>query len=340
MGAAVLPRVLSLLRSKVVRVAFLLVALVLAGAYVVRERSAIADAAARLDVGSVLLALLCSLANVALSGASWRAVLTDLGSPLGWRAASRVFFIGQLGRYIPGTVFQFLAQAELARDHGVPRRRTASALAVALLVSMTTASLLVTGVLPVALSVGSTGGLGDLDGWEWTSWLRLLTPVLLVLLIPAVLNPLLRVVLNIARQPPLEHPLTGRGLLASAGWALLSWLAVGLQVFVLSRAVGADLDPASMVALAVGGYALAWLVGFLVIFAPAGAGAREVVLGAVVALAVGGGGATVVVLGSRVLLTLADLLLAASALLGARSLSARSPGTRSRVEPDEPDEGA
>lgn len=311
-------RLLRVLRAPAVRVGFLVVALGLAVAYVVRDREAIAGAWSRLDAFSVVAALLLSLANVALSGASWRAVLADLGSPLPWRAAARVFFVGQLGRYIPGTVFQFVAQAELARDHGVPRRRTGSALAVALLVSMTTASLLVVGVLPVALT-------GGVPGQEWTRWVRWLTLPLLVLLVPAVLNPLLRLLLRLARQEPLEHPVTWRGLLASAGWALASWAAVGGQVLVLARSVGADgsWDPLHLAALVLGGYALAWIVGFLVVLAPAGAGAREFVLAAVLAPAVGSGGAAVVVLSSRVLLTVADLLLALAALAGARTLLAR-----------------
>jgi glycosyltransferase 2 family protein len=308
----VLNRLLGVLRSPVLRAGFLLLALALAVAYLWRDREAVADAWTRLDARSLALAALLSLANVALSGASWRAVLADLGSRLPPSAAARVFFVGQLGRYVPGTVFQFVAQAELARDHGVPRRRTGSALAVALLVSMTTASLLVTGVLPLALHGR------ELRGWEWTGWLRWLTPLLLVLLVPRVINPLLTALLRIARQDPLEHPVTWRGLLAAAGWATASWLAVGLQVFVLAGAVGVSWPTGPALALAVGGYALAWIVGFLVVLAPAGAGARELVLGAVVALATGSGAAAVVVLGSRVLLTLADLALASGALLGHR----------------------
>jgi uncharacterized membrane protein YbhN (UPF0104 family) len=307
-------------------VGFLVVALALAVTYVWRDRDEIADAWARLDAWSVLLAGALSLANVALSGASWRAVLGDLGSRLPWRAAARVFFVGQLGRYIPGTVFQFVAQAELARDHGVPRRRTGSALAVALLVSLTTASLLVAGVLPLALHGREIGG------WEWTGWLRWLTPLLLVLLVPRVINPLLTYLLKVARQDPLEHPVSWRGLLASAGWALASWTAVGLQVFVLSQAVGVSWPTGSALALAIGGYALAWIVGFLVILAPAGAGARELVLGAVVALATGSGAAAVVVLGSRVLLTLADLVLAFGSLAGDRLGAAGRSRTRPRRE--------
>lgn len=308
-----LSTLLGVLRSPVVRVGFLVVVVALAIVYVVQDREQIADAWSRVSLGSVLLALLLSMVNVATSGASWRAVLADLGSPLPVRAAARVFFVGQLGRYIPGTVFQFVAQAELARDHGVPRRRTGSALAVALLVSMTTASILVTGVLPLALHGR------ELPGWEWTGWLRWLTPVCLVLLIPQVINPLLRFLLKLARQEPLEHRITVKGLLLSAFWAMVSWIAVGLQVFVLARAVGADWSATETLALGVGGYALAWMAGFLVVLAPAGAGARELVLAAVIALSTGSGGAAVVVLGSRVLLTLSDLVLAGIALIGARS---------------------
>lgn len=320
----VLPRVLAALRSPVVRGGFLLLALALAVVYVVRDADAIASAWARLDPATVGLALVLSLGNVALSGASWRAVLADLGSRLGWRAAARVFFVGQLGRYIPGTVFQFVAQAELARDYGVPRRRTASALVVALLVSMTTALLLVTGVLPVALAGRGDGTGADLTGWAWTGWLRWLTPLLLVLLVPRVLNPLLGVLLRVARRDPLEHPVTWRGLVSAALWALASWGSVGLQVYVLASAVGGgDLGAGRLLALSLGGYALAWAVGFLVVLAPAGAGAREVALAALVGLGTGSGGAAVVVLASRVLLTVADVLLALGALLTARGALAR-----------------
>ncbi|MFB9376648.1 lysylphosphatidylglycerol synthase domain-containing protein [Kineococcus gynurae] len=307
-----LRRVLGLLRSPVVRVGFLVLALGLAVWYVVSERAQIAAAWERVSAGAVALALVLSLLNVALAGASWRAVMADLGSRLRVRDAAKVFFVGQLGRYIPGTVFQFVAQAELARDLGVPRRRTGSALAVALLVSMTTCALLLSALLPFGLR-----GV-DLQGAAWTRHLVWATPVFLLLLVPAVLNPLLARLLRLARQEPLEHPVTARGLLAAAGWALGSWVAVGLQVFVLSASLGSGLSRAHLLALCLGGYALAWLVGFLVVVAPAGAGAREVVLGAVVAVAVGGGGAALVVLGSRVLLTVADLVLALVSLRAAR----------------------
>ena len=307
-----LQRLLRALRSPLVRGGFLLLALGFAVLAVVRERDAVVGALSRLDAGTALLALALSAANVALAGASWRAVVADLGSPLPWRAAASVFFVGQLGRYVPGSVWQFLAQAELGADHGVPRRRTASALAVSLLVSGTTAALLVAAALPLALrDVAGVPAQAALLAWA--------APLLLVLLVPRVLNRLLGLLLRAVRRPPLEHPLSARGVLAAAGWALASWLAVGGQVLVLALQVAPAASAADLAALAVGGYALAWVVGFVVVFAPAGAGAREAALVAVLSPVLGTAPALVVALLSRVLLTVADLLLAGLALLQSRA---------------------
>ncbi|WP_250284905.1 lysylphosphatidylglycerol synthase domain-containing protein, partial [Frankia sp. CiP1_Cm_nod2] len=58
---------------------------------------------------------------------SWRALLASLGVALPLRAALRIFFVGQVGKYVPGSVWPVLAQMELSRDHGVPRPKAASA---------------------------------------------------------------------------------------------------------------------------------------------------------------------------------------------------------------------
>ena len=68
----------------------------------------------------VVAALLCAMMT-------WRTLLADLGSPLPLRPAAKVFFVGQLGKYIPGAVWPVLAQMEMGRDLGVPRPRSAAA---------------------------------------------------------------------------------------------------------------------------------------------------------------------------------------------------------------------
>jgi len=306
-------RVMAVVRSTPVRVGFLVVALGLAVAAVVRERESVAQALSRMSAGPVVLALLLGALYVVLTLLAWRAVLSDLGSRLPLRAAAPLFLVSQFGKYVPGGVWNVLAAAELGADHRIPRRRSLSAMAVAVLVSVVTG--LVVAVVAVALAPASVRG-----SYGWVLWAA---PVLVVLLVPAVLNRLLSVALRLARRQPLEHPLTAAGTLLAVVWSLLGWVAAGAQVWVLATALGMPALPQT-VALAVGGYALAWVVGFLVVVVPAGVGAREVVLAAVLAGQLDTGGVLAVVLLSRVVLTVVDVLGGLGGLLVARRGPARA----------------
>jgi uncharacterized membrane protein YbhN (UPF0104 family) len=117
--------------------------------------------------------------------------------------------------------------------------------------------------------------------------------------------------LLLAKQPPLEHPLSGRTLAMALGWSLAAWICFGVQIWLLTVRLGAPIG--SSLLLAVGGYAFAWSVGFIVVFVPAGVGLRDVLLVTMLSPVVGVGGATAVALVSRVLTTAGDLLTAASA---------------------------
>ena len=67
----------------------------------------------------------------------------------------------------------------------------------------------------------------------------------------------------------------------AAGWAVASWLAYGLCVWVLAVGAGAPAGESFLVCLA--GVALAMTAGFLVVVAPSGIGVREAVLVAALA---------------------------------------------------------
>ncbi len=95
---------------------------------------------------------------------------------------------------------------------------------------------------------------------------------------------------------------------AALAWSFGPWVFYGLQIWLLATRLGAPRGTGAL--LAVGGFAFAWSVGFLVVFAPAGAGVREVLLVAMLGPVLGVGAATAVALVSRVLTTAGDLLAA------------------------------
>ena len=73
----------------------------------------------------VLLALVASVCGLICSLMVWRELLADLGSRLSIPEAWRIMFIGQLGKYVPGSIWPVLAQSELGADRRIPRSRTA-----------------------------------------------------------------------------------------------------------------------------------------------------------------------------------------------------------------------
>ena len=84
------------------------------------------------------------------------------------------------------------------------------------------------------------------------------------------------------------------------------WAAYGVHLLLLLRGRPLEQGP-SLTLLSLGGYALAWTVGFLVVVAPAGGGAREVALVVALAPVLDRAGAVAVALVSRVLMTVGDL---------------------------------
>jgi uncharacterized membrane protein YbhN (UPF0104 family) len=298
-----------------VRWGFLVLAVGLAVYAVVAVRHELADAAASLSPGRIVLALVVSVVFVGCTFVAWRAVLADLGSPVGLGPAVSVFGLSQLGKYVPGGVWNVVAAAEMGADHGIPRRRSVTAMAVATMVGVVSGAVVGLAALPFLAA-------DALGSWGWALWLL---PAAAVVLLPPVLNRVVATALRLARRPPLEHPLGWRGLGSAVAWSVAGWVCAGLQVWLLATGLGMP-PTARGLALAVGGYALAWVVGFLVVVVPAGAGARELVLVAVLAGTLPHAAVLLVVLVSRVLVTLVDLLFAGLGMLVVRRRGRLEPG--------------
>ena len=293
------------LGSRAVRYGFVVVAVGLGAYAVVRQWPDVRLSLVQIGVLPAIGALVAAVAGLGFAVQVWRVLLAALGTPLPLRASAKVVFVGQLGKYLPGSVWPVLAQMELGTTYHVPRARSATASVLTMLVSLLGG--LIAALVTLPFLAGSATG-------YW--WAFLAAPVLLALLHPRLLNPLLDRLLRLARRPPLERPLTGGRVLVALGWAMVSWLLYGLQLWLLIARLGAP--DGRTILIAIGGFAFAWCVGFLVVFAPAGAGIRDLLLVALLGPVVGTAGATAVALVSRILMTVGDLVLAAVAAWSGR----------------------
>jgi len=302
-GSARLARVVSaaprrLLASRPLRWALGAAAVALGGYAVVRQWPSVRAALASIGVPTIAVALVSVLVAMVAAMQAWRLILAALGSPLPIRIAARILFVGQLGKYLPGSIWPMLAQMELGATHRVPRHHSASASVLNMFVSLSSALLIALLTLPFVANSASY------------VWAAVAAPVLLGCLHPRVLNALLGRLFRLTRQPPLDRPLAAGAVAGALAWWSGAWMCYGLQIWLLTTRLGAPRGTAALVAL--GGFSLAWCAGFLAVFVPAGAGVREILLAALLSPIVGAGAATAVALVSRVLTTAGDLLAAAA----------------------------
>ena len=260
---------LGLMRSKVVRFGFLALALALLGLALVDESNSLWHQVERLSVPIVLLALALNYCGLICSLMVWRELLADLGSRLTVPEAWRIMFIGQLAKYIPGSLWPILAQAELGADRGIPRSRSALSVLLSYAVMTLSGAVVAAVTLPFATAASILQYI----------WVVALVPVAIVLLSPPVLNRMLALVLRLTHRGPLEQGVSYRGLARTMGWAVAGWLCNGIMVYVLMRQLSGQQQGTLLVSI--GAYALSWAVGFLAIVAPAGVGVREAVMVAV-----------------------------------------------------------
>ena len=264
---------------------------------------------ATLRPGPLWLSLAAALAGVGASSGIWHQMLAGVGERLPVQISLRIFFIGQIGKYLPGAVWPAVTQAALAREHDVAPRATVAAVTLFLWVHLVTG----TAVAVLILSVAGRLPLVAL----------LALPVLAILLTPAVLGWSLQTLLRLARRRPLPQLPDGRHLVRACGWALAMWACYGVHLNLLTRAVDEPVNVFVTAAV----FAAGWVVGFVLLIAPAGVGPREAAIVALLPLA--GGSALVIALVSRLIMTIAD---AAWAAITAVDLSRRTSANTS--DPD------
>jgi uncharacterized membrane protein YbhN (UPF0104 family) len=230
---------------------------------------------------------------------AWQRILAALGSPLRFRRALTILSVTQLGKYVPGKLWFTLGRAAMARSDSVPEAKTLVSVGIEIILSFFAAVILLAAAIPVVPR-------GTLPGSVY--WLLAAGPLCLVGLYPPLLNRLLRLVLGWLRRPSFEVRLGYRSVLLLVGLYLIDWIVQGLGCFILIRSFYPM--PLASLPVLLGGYSSSWILGFIVLIAPAGLGVREgiytLILGTIMPAPV----AIMSALVTRVWMTLSETLMA------------------------------
>jgi hypothetical protein len=210
------------------------------------------------------------LAGYTILITAWRQLMTAWGNDIPWLAAIRVWFVSNLGKYIPGKVWAIGAMAVLARDAGASPVVATGASLVMNLVNLSA------GFLAVAV-LGAGDVLARLPGARLGAWVILGGAALGVIVGPRLLTWATQ---WLARRRgddrPLPVPMTHTTLLALLAANVAGWLAYGVGFWLFARALVPG--GAGSLAAASAVYVASYLAGYLALFAPGGIGVREAVM--------------------------------------------------------------
>jgi glycosyltransferase 2 family protein len=233
-----------------------------------------------------------------VSAGIWGRIVSDLGGPkLPTRTSVPVFMVANLGRYVPGKIWQIAGLAALARGHGVP-------------VTIATAAAVVgQGMALVAASaLGALALFASPDPYPlWgTVTVGAITAGLALAAVPAVYGRVLGAWFRLARAERPADLTPGSGFLWLALY-LVNWTIYAAAFVLLTISLGMD-GPV----LAVGSaFSAAYVLGYVMIFAPAGLGPREGFLIAFLTPHLGAGAAAVVAIAARLWTTAVEVVPAA-----------------------------
>jgi len=269
---------------------------------VLRHKDQLRIAVSSIGIAATTASLAFAVAGVALSSQVWRRGILALGVRPEGRQAERVFFTTQIGKYVPGLVWPYAAQLRFARQVGLTKAKMLVVQVVFL------ATHVVTGIAAGALALP----LLIFDGKFAAASAWLILPALgcLAILHPRVLEAIAN---RLRRDPADEIVVDGREIALGAATMFVTWILYGLSTAMLAVPLTTSIGEALTLAFA--GFAVAWVVGFLVLVAPAGVGAREMALVAILGTLLTRSEATGVAVLSRALMSAADLLLALAAVV-------------------------
>jgi len=201
----------------------------------------------------------------------WGRLLRSMGYRLSYPELWHIYYIGNLGRYVPGKVWTIAGMAYMGGKAGIPSARAGAAAVFSQVYSLV--SSVVIFLVFLILREDSFPGPGRVG----LMVLVFLAGAFVFVLFPRNVERMLNTVLGFMGRKPLEIGITTSSAVKIIVLYGLSWILFGaaFHVLIVSIAGPGTVD----LVFASGVWAAAYTVGFLAFFVPGGLGVREGVIG-------------------------------------------------------------
>ncbi len=246
-------------------IAIALIAIYLLVKTLAKEWPTISTSLETANRGLLALAFVLSILGMTGLAVLWRQCLSLFGAPQPLPRVTAWYFAGELGKYLPGGIWPVVGRGELATRGGVSRTVAYASTLISMGV-MCIGAALTCGLLSPIVEI-QAGHVGP------ELLLLLLVPLGIIAVHPAVFGRFLKLLTKATKGRFELEPAPWRKMLGLILVSVPGWVAVGAASVVVTQALGFD-EQAARVAFAA---IAAWIIGFLAVPVPAGAGIRELV---------------------------------------------------------------
>ena len=242
----------------------------------------------------IFLSVLCIFGVIALSPIVWKFLMLGSGADVSYRMCFAIWWTTNIAKYVPGKVSLIAGRVYVARRYG--KGVVIESFVWELIISISSAVLAGLFLL-------------DLEGISTTTTMALLS-IAIASLFP-IISP--KATQKIVRKPfallgrgewDEETTMTRRIYSITLVLMMISWLLWGLAHKFILLGLGINTSLLHLI----GAFSLAWLIGFSAFFLPAGLGAREGVFTVNLTLFISGGVAGILVILSRVINILVEVV--------------------------------
>ena len=241
---------------------------------------------------------------------AWQKIISSFSLKVGLIDSFRILYLSQLGRYIPGKIWQVVGMVALAQEVGVPARISLASFALAQAYSLPASFVLIPIFLGRLDSVDSLAAYRDI-------FYGVFTIVIIVFLVlffkPNGLNWALNKVLKILRREPVDYKPDFGNRISIFVWYLAMWFLFGLAFhYFLNAIMSYSILP---IGYAIGTYIAAYIIGYISFLSPGGLGFREGVMTALLSPYFSTPVAASISLINRIWITAAEAIISLLALL-------------------------
>jgi hypothetical protein len=248
------------------------------------------------DWGWILIATAIVVATYIVLIETWRRVINASGERLSFSDAARIWFISNLGKYVPGKIWSIAAMSMMAQRSNVSAGVAAGSSIIVQLVSIAAG-------IAIVLVCGAR-----LVENRFIGMAILAVIALLVVTLPLTVRMLARAARSVTGREVALPVIPQSAVWMTVACSSVAWIAYGIAFQLFVRGILGSSAGATTSYIAV--YAASYIIGFLALFAPGGAVVREsaIVTGMVRFALSGQADALAIALTSRLWLTVTEVV--------------------------------